>query len=90
MMLILMNLQFNKLYFLCLLNAFNQLGNLCRCTGYRPILEAFQNCFLNECPPSPVSDIEDVGHCSNALETPRNVIFESGGDELSRIESSIV
>ena len=37
-------------------------GNLCRCTGYRPILDAFKT-FANE---TIIGDIEDVKVCSKS------------------------
>ena len=37
-------------------------GNICRCTGYRPILDAFKT-FASDAASSGVSDIEDVKKC---------------------------
>lgn len=37
-------------------------GNVCRCTGYRPILEAFKK-FATDVPNSDILDIEDLKIC---------------------------
>lgn len=37
-------------------------GNLCRCTGYRPILQAFKSAFADDTP-----DIEDLATCPRRL-----------------------
>ena len=38
-------------------------SNICRCTGYRPILEAYKQ-FAKDCPkPSKLPDIEDLHLC---------------------------
>ncbi|XP_052737986.1 uncharacterized protein LOC112054963 isoform X1 [Bicyclus anynana] len=43
-------------------------SNLCRCTGYRPILEAFKT-FASDCPkPSDILDIEDLKICKKSGE----------------------
>ena len=43
-------------------------GNICRCTGYRPILDAFKS-FANEETP----DIEDITKCSGVCSRSRAV-----------------
>jgi xanthine dehydrogenase iron-sulfur cluster and FAD-binding subunit A len=63
------------------------LGNLCRCTGYRPILQSFQNCPLN----GSASDIEDIGRVhEESIEASRNIMYTHGKSEISRIENAIV
>ncbi|CAG9765804.1 unnamed protein product [Ceutorhynchus assimilis] len=41
-------------------------GNLCRCTGYRPILTAFKKLASDSNDIMKIDDLEDVGKCSKA------------------------
>lgn len=46
-------------------------SNICRCTGYRPILEAFKK-FASDAPkPHDLLDIEDLNICKKSGETCR-------------------
>ncbi|XP_061717702.1 xanthine dehydrogenase-like [Cydia pomonella] len=45
-------------------------SNICRCTGYRPILEAFKK-FASDAPKEKILDIEDLSICKKSGETCR-------------------
>ncbi|XP_035705200.1 xanthine dehydrogenase/oxidase isoform X2 [Folsomia candida] len=61
-------------------------GNLCRCTGYRSILQAFQNVSL--CNSKAVNDIEDIGKGIQMFESQRTVVPHDMS-VLTRIEALI-
>ncbi|XP_071634820.1 uncharacterized protein [Temnothorax longispinosus] len=46
-------------------------SNICRCTGYRPILDAFKG-FASDAPPSLVKDIRDIEEIYKIKTCPKN------------------
>ncbi|XP_045499718.1 xanthine dehydrogenase 1-like [Colias croceus] len=52
-------------------------SNTCRCTGYRPILEAFKKFAKDSPDPYPILDIEDLSICKKTGEICSNTCDES-------------
>ncbi|CAG9861069.1 unnamed protein product [Phyllotreta striolata] len=48
-------------------------GNICRCTGYRPILHAFKQLATDQ--EDPIADIEDITPCKNKICKEKMEIF---------------
>ncbi|XP_063385553.1 uncharacterized protein LOC134671625 [Cydia fagiglandana] len=52
-------------------------SNICRCTGYRPILEAFKKFASDALRPDDILDIEDLHICKKNIHTCRKTCKES-------------
>lgn len=55
-------------------------SNICRCTGYRPILEALKNFASDNPQPNNILDIEDLTICKKNKQVCRTKCPEDDGD----------